>query len=71
MGTRTVARKSLHWNRGLPAGHRVQLTDLICLRPGNGLPPARLEGMVGRPLLREVKEGAMVTVDDLATDSRS
>ena len=71
MGTRTVARKSLHWNRGLPAGHRVQLTDLICLRPGNGLPPARLEGMVGRQLLREVKEGAMVTVDDLATDSGS
>lgn len=68
---RKVARKSLHWSRGLPAGSPVDPSDLICLRPGDGLPPGHMERLVGKRLLREVKEGAMVMVDDLAAESGS
>lgn len=65
MGTRKVARKSLHWTRALPAGHRVDPTDLICLRPGDGLPPTRRDGFFGVSLLRDVEQGAMVTEADI------
>jgi len=68
---RKVARKSLHWSRGLPAGSPVEPSHLICLRPGDGLPPGQIESLVGKRLLREVKEGAMVMIDDFATESGS
>lgn len=64
---RRIARKSLHWKRSLPSGHRISEADLICLRPGDGLPPASRESLFQRSLRHEVKEGAMVTADDIAT----
>jgi N-acetylneuraminate synthase/N,N'-diacetyllegionaminate synthase len=65
LGTREVARKSLHWTRALAKGHCVDLTDLICLRPGHGVPPGRLDQVVGCRLLRDVEEGAMVGEADI------
>ena len=71
MPMRKVARKSLHWSRGLPPGHVLDASDLICLRPGDGLPPGQIERLVGNCLLREVKPGAMVMIDDIETESGS
>lgn len=68
MPMRAVARKSLHWTRELPAGHVVELSDLICLRPGHGLPPGRREELLGLALRRNVQPRALVTADDLALD---
>lgn len=65
LGIRKVARKSLHWTRALPAGHRVEPTDLTCLRPGEGLPPSHADRLGGLPLLRNVEQGAMVTEADI------
>ena len=67
MPTRQVARKSLHWSLDLAAGHRVDARDLVCLRPGHGIPPGQIDKLLGAPLLREVKEGAMVTPGDVGT----
>lgn len=59
-----VVRKSLHWRRGLGPGHVVSETDLVALRPGTGLPPARIGELIGRRLRREVVGGARAQEQD-------
>jgi sialic acid synthase SpsE len=71
LGTRQVARKSLHWTRAFPKGHHIGPTDLICLRPGDGLPPSQADRLTGVPLLRDVEKGAMVTESDIGTNRAS
>jgi len=60
-----VARRSLHWATTLEAGHAVTADDLVILRPGTGLRPARLDALVGRRTTRRVEGGTAVTVDDV------
>jgi N-acetylneuraminate synthase/N,N'-diacetyllegionaminate synthase len=60
-----VARKSLHWRRGLAAGQKITADDLIALRPGTGLPPTQLERVVGRSVRTSTKPGTLVTVEQL------
>ena len=54
---RRVARRSIVAARDLPAGTVLGRGDLACKRPGGGLPPAALPGLVGRrlraPLVRD------------------
>ena len=63
---RRVARKSLFAARTLPAGAVLAPGDLIARRPGTGISPARLDGIVGTRLKRAVAEGAMLQEDDVA-----
>jgi N,N'-diacetyllegionaminate synthase len=65
-----VARRSLFWATSLPAGHVIDATDVAVLRPATGLPPARLEGMVGRRLTRDVAAGSLVSGDDVEDVTR-
>jgi N,N'-diacetyllegionaminate synthase len=51
---RAAARKSLHAARALPAGHVLAAGDLVALRPGTGLSPARLASVLGRRLRKDV-----------------
>ena len=60
-----VARKSLHWRTDVASGARVEPAHLISLRPGTGIPPARLAEVVGRRLKKGVRSGAMLTEEDL------
>ncbi len=60
-----AARKSLHAARDLAAGEMLAATDLLALRPGSGLSPARLEEVVGRRLLRALVAGARLDEADL------
>jgi N,N'-diacetyllegionaminate synthase len=60
-----VARRSLHWARDLPAGSEVALADLVAIRPGTGLPPARGADIVGRRTSRAVRAGVAVAEADL------
>jgi N-acetylneuraminate synthase/N,N'-diacetyllegionaminate synthase len=60
-----VARRSLHWQRDLPAGAVVAATDLIALRPGTGIPPARQADLVDRRTRRPVAAGRPVLPDDV------
>lgn len=59
-----IGRKSLHWRRSLPANGEVTDSDVIALRPGDGLPPARFRALVGRKVARAVTAGAMVVEED-------
>ncbi|MCB1876897.1 MAG: N-acetylneuraminate synthase [Chromatiales bacterium] len=52
-----VARRSLHWQRDLPAGSTIRADMLMSRRPADGLPPAAAEGLCGRVLRVDVKTG--------------
>lgn len=60
-----VARRSLHWSRSVPAGEAVAVDDLVAVRPGTGLSPARAGDVVGRRTARAVDAGRLVVDDDL------
>lgn len=64
-----VGRKSLHAARTLPAGHRLERRDVIALRPGTGLSPARLEDVLGQPLLRSLEEGQILTEEHFDSEA--
>jgi N,N'-diacetyllegionaminate synthase len=59
-----VARKSLHYAAALPAGSRLRREDLVALRPGTGISPSRIAELVGRPLRRDVRAGALASEGD-------
>ena len=55
----------------LPAGHVLSAKDLIALRPGAGIPPGQLPGLIGLRLLRPLVRGAAFEYNDLqVTDGR-
>lgn len=58
-----VVRRSWHARRGLGAGERLSLDDLVLLRPAGGLPPS--VEVVGRRLSRPVAAGAPVLLTDV------
>ena len=62
----TVARRSLFATRDIAAGAVVLAEDLIALRPGNGISPARQGDVVGRTAVRMIPAGTRLAVPDLA-----
>ena len=64
-----LGRRSLHWNRDLPAGAVVERQHLIALRPGTGISPAHLDSIVGRKLKVSVDSGAIVEPTHLESQS--
>jgi sialic acid synthase SpsE len=62
---RKVSRQSVTTTRDLLAGERVELVDLSIKRPGTGIPPWRLEDVVGRVLRRKVDRDRTLMAEDL------
>jgi sialic acid synthase SpsE len=56
-----VARRSLHWRRGLGPDEIVGPDDIVALRPGTGLPPSELGELVGRRTRVATLEGTLVS----------
>jgi len=50
--------------RDLPAGYRLEPSDVVFRRPGTGLPPRTVEWIAGRQLSRNVSKGKMLSIDD-------
>ena len=46
-----IARKSIHITNDLPSGHIITESDLIALRPGDGISPMVWETIIGKKLL--------------------
>jgi N,N'-diacetyllegionaminate synthase len=65
-GLRQIFTKSLHVVRDLPAGSRLQREHLIAKKPGNGIAADKVDTIVGRTLLNDVKKGAMLKLEDLS-----
>ncbi len=62
---RRLVRRSLAAARDLAQGTRLTRDMLVALRPGTGIPPADVEQVVGRLLLRARSEGELIARDDL------
>jgi N-acetylneuraminate synthase/N,N'-diacetyllegionaminate synthase len=45
-----IARKSIHISNDLPSGHIITESDLIALRPGDGISPMVWETIIGKKL---------------------
>ena len=45
-----IARKSIHIANDLPNGHIIKESDLIALRPGDGITPMAWESIIGKKL---------------------
>lgn len=52
-----IARKSIHLNKALFKGDEVKETDLIMLRPGDGISPMRLREIIGKHLITDLPAG--------------
>ncbi|MCG9894827.1 MAG: N-acetylneuraminate synthase [Fimbriimonadaceae bacterium] len=64
-GTASVARRSVVAARDLTAGSPLTEEDLAIRRPGTGLPPKMLSGLLGRTLRTPVAEGTPILLDHL------
>lgn len=63
---RTVSRQSIVTARALPVGHTLRREDLTFKRPGTGLLPFRIDGVIGRPLARAVGADVPLVEEDVA-----
>jgi N-acetylneuraminate synthase len=62
---RDLFTKSIVAVRYLEQGHILTLADMGLKKPGTGLPPAKLQHIVGRRLLRAVSADSMIRESDL------
>jgi sialic acid synthase SpsE len=62
---RRISRQSVCAVRDLPASHVLRREDLTVKRPGTGVPAARLDDLIGRPLVRAVKANDLLVDGDV------
>lgn len=71
LSMKRFARRSLVWNRNLPAGTIVTIDCLTWKRPGTGISPAEIDRVIGKVTLKAVSADALVEETDLALSSRT
>jgi N-acetylneuraminate synthase len=64
-GMRAMFTKSLVARRPLPAGTVITRDDVAAKKPGTGLPPSRLDELIGMRLLRAVAADDQLRPEDL------
>lgn len=57
MQNRSLIRRSVSAAIDLPIGHLIRREDLLCLRPGSGIPAERFESIIGRTTIRDFGAG--------------
>jgi N,N'-diacetyllegionaminate synthase len=62
---RRIFTRSIVAGRDLPAGAVLTRADLLVKKPGTGLPPERLDEVVGRRLRRGVAADQLLAVEDI------
>lgn len=64
---RSLHRRGIHTSIALKAGHRIELGDLVALRPGKGgIDPRVIHDLVGRQLVHDLPAQYQLQLDDLA-----
>lgn len=61
-----VVRRSLAAAADVPAGTVLTRDLLTALRPGTGIPPARIDEVIGRPVRRALARHELIRPEDLA-----
>ncbi|OGJ62780.1 N-acetylneuraminate synthase [Candidatus Peribacteria bacterium RIFCSPHIGHO2_02_FULL_53_20] len=64
--TRDVVRRSLVLSRNARAGEKLSAEMIALKRPGTGLPPKMLQGILGKTLKRDLDAGELLAQDDVA-----
>lgn len=64
--TRRAARRSLFVDRSLQAGVEIAPSDIVALRPGDGIGVEELDRVVGRRTTRELTTGDKLAWEDMA-----
>jgi N-acetylneuraminate synthase len=59
-------RRSLYVTADVKAGEPLSRSNVRSVRPGNGLPPAHLDEVLGRSAARDLKRGEPLAWDMLA-----
>lgn len=62
---RDLVRRSIVMAKDKKAGDVIELSDLTLLRPGNGIPPADMEKVIGKKLLVDCKPNKIIQWSDL------
>lgn len=62
---REIFGKSIVLSKDLDADHILTEHDLVLKKPGTGLPPAKLHGVLGRRLTKSVRAGSLLSQADL------
>ncbi|MCB1305171.1 MAG: N-acetylneuraminate synthase family protein [Leptospiraceae bacterium] len=60
---RQGGRRGIYAARDLPAGHRLQASDLVAQRPGGNLAVERMAELLNRPINRALRSGDPVDID--------
>lgn len=63
---RTLSRQSVVSTRSIPRGRMLEESDVTVKRPGTGLEPHMLKGVVGRVAARDITRDMPIGEDDLA-----
>lgn len=63
---RTVARRSVAAKNDIPKGKIIEKGDLCCKRPGTGIPPGRLEALIGLTAARFIPSNSLIHPEDLS-----
>jgi N-acetylneuraminate synthase len=65
--TLILQRRAIRAVRDLVAGTKLKEGDLICLRPCplDGLPPYKMDQVMGQNLKNDLKSGDIVTLKDI------
>jgi N,N'-diacetyllegionaminate synthase len=60
-----LGRRSIHANVTLPEGHVIQSSDLVMLRPGDGISPMRLDDVVGKKTTTIIERGTLISFNQI------
>lgn len=66
---RKMFQKSLSINKSLKEGHVIQLEDLESKKPaGHGIEAADFQSVIGKKLIRDMKQWSFLNVDDISNE---
>ena len=60
-----IARKSIHTNKLIKKGQTIKKEDLIMMRPGDGISPMLIEGVIGSFANKNLPQGYKISQTDL------
>lgn len=60
-----IARKSIHLNKNMLKNQIITEDDLIMKRPGTGISPMKMDFVIGKKIIKNLKKDYLLKIDDL------
>ena len=61
-----LARKSLHVNRDMKIGDVINSTDILIMRPGDGISPMEIGDVLGKKVVKPIEQHSKLKWEDLS-----